>query len=179
VSFGTKTTLLCFCFFFLFFSFTVYLLHFFDRPTWDNYDKSTLMKGCRFRRPLQLDFHWAGHKVFSLPLIRMSLYLFNLCFVKLFYILWIDILYKNKFLSHYWKQHGNTEKYSLTLNALQNKKYSGTLVRKSYCVCVLPSSFRGMRAFYFKIENKRDILNTTLLTRISVHKQSLAMGIWT
>jgi len=42
------------------------------------------------------------------------------------------------------------------------------------CVCVLPGSFRGLGAFYFKIENRRDILNTTLLlTRITAHKQSL------
>jgi len=34
------------------------------------------------------------------------------------------------------------------------------------CVlCVLPGSFRGMGAFYFEIENKRDILDIALLTR--------------
>jgi len=32
-----------------------------------------------------------------------------------------------------------------------------------------------MRVFYFKIENRRDILNTTLLTRITAHKQLLTM----
>jgi len=44
-------------------------------------------------------------------------------------------------------------------------------------VCVLPGSFRGMVAFYFKIENRRDILNTVLLTRITAHEQSLTMGV--
>jgi len=44
------------------------------------------------------------------------------------------------------------------------------------CVCVLPGSFRGMGAFYFKIKSRRDILNTTLMTRITTHKQSLTMG---
>jgi len=39
------------------------------------------------------------------------------------------------------------------------------------CVCVLPGSFRGMGAFYFKIENRRDILNATLLTKIIAHEQ--------
>jgi len=35
-----------------------------------------------------------------------------------------------------------------------------------------------MRAFYFKIENSRDILNTTLLTMtgITAHKQSFTKG---
>jgi len=33
-----------------------------------------------------------------------------------------------------------------------------------------------MGAFYFKIENRRDILNVTLLTRITPYKQSLTMG---
>jgi len=42
-------------------------------------------------------------------------------------------------------------------------------------VCVLPD-FRGMGVFYFKIENGRDILGTTLLPRITTHKQSLTMG---
>jgi len=45
------------------------------------------------------------------------------------------------------------------------------------CVCVLPDSFREMEAFYFKIENRRDILNTALLTRITAHKQSLTMRV--
>jgi len=62
-------------------------LHFFDSPTLDNFDKSTLMRGCRLQRPHRFDFHWAGHMVFSLPLIRKLLYLFILCFVKLFCIL--------------------------------------------------------------------------------------------
>jgi len=44
-------------------------------------------------------------------------------------------------------------------------------------VCVLPGSFRGMGAFYFKIENRRDILKTALLTRIIAHKQLLRMGV--
>jgi len=39
-------------------------------------------------------------------------------------------------------------------------------------VCVLLGSYLGMGAFYFKIENRRDILNTTLLTRITAHEQS-------
>jgi len=33
-----------------------------------------------------------------------------------------------------------------------------------------------MGVFYFKIENRRDILNTALLARITAHKQSLTMG---
>jgi len=41
-------------------------------------------------------------------------------------------------------------------------------------VCVLTGSFRGMDgSLYFKVENRRDILNTTLMTRITAHKQSL------
>jgi len=44
------------------------------------------------------------------------------------------------------------------------------------CVVLLPGSFRGMGAFYFKTENRRDILNTTLLTT-TAHKQSLTMGV--
>jgi len=35
------------------------------------------------------------------------------------------------------------------------------------CACVLPGSFRGMGTFYFE----RDVLNTTLLTRITAHEQ--------
>jgi len=37
------------------------------------------------------------------------------------------------------------------------------------CVClfVLPDSFRGMGAFYFKIELGRDIFNTILITVIN------------
>jgi len=44
-------------------------------------------------------------------------------------------------------------------------------------MCVLPGSFREMGTFYFKIENlnRRDILNTTILTRITAHKQSLTV----
>jgi len=45
------------------------------------------------------------------------------------------------------------------------------------CVYVLSGSFRQMGAFYFKIRNRREILNTTLLTRITAHKLSLTMGI--
>jgi len=46
------------------------------------------------------------------------------------------------------------------------------------CVCVLlPGSFREMEIFYFKIENRRDILNTTLLTRRTAHNPSLTMGV--
>jgi len=44
------------------------------------------------------------------------------------------------------------------------------------CVCVLLGSFRGTGAFYFKIENRRDIFNTTLQTRINAHKQSSAIN---
>jgi len=44
------------------------------------------------------------------------------------------------------------------------------------CVCVLPGSFLGMGAFYFKIQNSRDILNTALLIRTTAHKQSLKWG---
>jgi len=33
-----------------------------------------------------------------------------------------------------------------------------------------------MEAFYFKIERRRDILNTALMTRITAHKQLLTMG---
>jgi len=43
-------------------------------------------------------------------------------------------------------------------------KYLGKVYRMYVCVCVLPGSFRGMGAFYSKIESRRDILNTTLLT---------------
>jgi len=36
----------------------------------------------------------------------------------------------------------------------------------THTVCVLlPGSFLSMEAFYFKAENRRDILNTTLRTR--------------
>jgi len=42
----------------------------------------------------------------------------------------------------------------------------------SLCVCVLTCSFRGMRAFYFKIENRRDILNTTLMIMEQLHINS-------
>jgi len=31
-------------------------------------------------------------------------------------------------------------------------------------------------SFYFKLENKRDILNTTLMTRITAHEQKLTNG---
>jgi len=30
-----------------------------------------------------------------------------------------------------------------------------------------------MGAFYFKVENRKDILNTTLMTRITAHEQKL------
>jgi len=33
-----------------------------------------------------------------------------------------------------------------------------------------------MGALYFKTKNRRDILNTTLQTRITAHKQLLTMG---
>jgi len=32
----------------------------------------------------------------------------------------------------------------------------------SDCVCVLTDYFQGMEAFYFYVENRRDILNTTV-----------------
>jgi len=41
-------------------------------------------------------------------------------------------------------------------------------------VCMFANSidsFRGMEAFYFEIENRREILNTTPLTKITAHKQ--------
>jgi len=44
------------------------------------------------------------------------------------------------------------------------------------CVQCSTRSFRGMETFYFKIEYRRDILKTTLLTRITAHKQSLTIG---
>jgi len=42
-------------------------------------------------------------------------------------------------------------------------------------VCVLPSSFRGMRAFIF--QNRKEILNTTLLTKTrgSKHKYHIQL----
>jgi len=46
---------------------------------------------------------------------------------------------------------------------------------KGVCVLLL-SSFREMGPFYFKIENRRGILNTTLMTRTIAHKQSLTIG---
>jgi len=45
------------------------------------------------------------------------------------------------------------------------------------CVFVLPGFFREMESFYFKVKNKRDILNTTLLTKLTVFKRSLTMGV--
>jgi len=44
-------------------------------------------------------------------------------------------------------------------------------------VCVLLGSFRGTGAFYFKIENRKDIPNTTLMTRKTAQKQKLTMGV--
>jgi len=44
------------------------------------------------------------------------------------------------------------------------------------CVCVLPGSFRGMGAFYFKVENRRDIFNTTLMSKITAHEQKVTNG---
>jgi len=43
-------------------------------------------------------------------------------------------------------------------------------------LCVLPGPFRGMGAFYFKIEN-RGMLNITLLTRIIADKHLQTIGI--
>jgi len=39
-------------------------------------------------------------------------------------------------------------------------------------LCVYPALFEGwkMKTFRFETENRRDILNTTLLTRITAHK---------
>jgi len=44
------------------------------------------------------------------------------------------------------------------------------------CVCVLSGSFRGMGAFYFKIESRTDVRNT-IMTRTTAHKQLLTMGV--
>jgi len=47
-------------------------------------------------------------------------------------------------------------------------KITGQLL-EGLCVCVLPGSFRGMGAFYFKKEIEETFL--TLLTRITAHKK--------
>jgi len=43
-------------------------------------------------------------------------------------------------------------------------------------VC-LRGSFRGLGAFYFEIENEREILDTPLLTRITAQKQFETKGV--
>jgi len=47
------------------------------------------------------------------------------------------------------------------------------------CVCILPGSFRGMGAFYFKTEIEETSFNTTLLTRITTHKNGPLIGMAT
>jgi len=73
---------------------------------------------------------------------------------------------------------GNDRKNTITSASVQNEilrrievalfdKMRSFEIGKSLnmCVCVfLPGSFRGMGAFYFETENRRDILNTTLMT---------------
>jgi len=58
-------------------------------------------------------------------------------------------------------------------NQTQDNRLRG---RRSNHSSVLPGSFRGIGAIYFKIGNRRDILNTALLTRISARTQSLKWG---
>jgi len=43
----------------------------------------------------------------------------------------------------------------------------------------LPSSSQGTGAFYFEIENRREILYTTLPTKITAQNQSWTMKVWT
>jgi len=44
------------------------------------------------------------------------------------------------------------------------------------CVSVQFGSFCGVEIFYFKVANRRDILNTTLMTRTTAHEQKLTNG---
>jgi len=42
------------------------------------------------------------------------------------------------------------------------------------CVCVVPGFFREMETFLF--QNRRDILNTTLLARITAHEKTTSIS---